>query len=67
MSVIEFEKWKARKEEEALYRKVVDLTEFSGEISISAIQREFKVVYSCAEAIMRRMEEEGFIDPSKDS
>jgi DNA segregation ATPase FtsK/SpoIIIE-like protein len=61
LAIIDFEKWKAEKEENELYGKVIVFANSLGEISISAIQREFHLGYNHASAIMKRMEEEGLV------
>ncbi len=48
-----------------LYRRVIEYAETMGEISISAIQRRFKVGYNKAANIMERLQEEGYVGPPK--
>ncbi len=48
-----------------IYYKVVDFAESVGEISISSIQRRFKIGYNRAARIMELMEEDGLVGPQK--
>ncbi|NOZ26180.1 MAG: DNA translocase FtsK [Nitrospirae bacterium] len=48
-----------------LYQKVIEHAETMGEISISSIQRRFKIGYNRAARIMELLEEEGFVGPPK--
>jgi S-DNA-T family DNA segregation ATPase FtsK/SpoIIIE len=59
-----------RTEEEAaegdeLYQQVIDHAETMGEVSISSIQRRFKIGYNRAARIMEVLEEEGFVGPPR--
>lgn len=59
-----------RTEEEAaegdeLYQQVIDHAETMGEVSISSIQRRFKIGYNRAARIMELLEEEGFVGPPR--
>lgn len=48
--------------ETELYEKVLKYAESQRNISISAIQREFSVGYNRAAGIMKRIEEDGYVD-----
>lgn len=52
-------------ERDEMYQKVVDFAESAGEVSISSIQRRFKVGYNKAARIMEIMEEDGLVGPHK--
>ncbi len=52
-------------EGDELYRKVIEHAETMGEISISSIQRRFKIGYNRAARIMELLEEEGFVGPPR--
>ncbi|GBE37038.1 DNA translocase SpoIIIE [bacterium BMS3Bbin07] len=52
-------------EGDELYQQVIDHAENMGEISISSIQRRFKIGYNRAARIMELLEEEGFVGPPK--
>jgi S-DNA-T family DNA segregation ATPase FtsK/SpoIIIE len=47
------------------YREVVDFARAAGEVSISSIQRRFKVGYNRAASIMEMMGEDGLVGPPK--
>ncbi len=48
-----------------IYQKALDFAEYTGEVSISSIQRRFKIGYNRAARIMELMEEDGFVGPPK--
>ncbi|MEW6002191.1 MAG: DNA translocase FtsK 4TM domain-containing protein [Nitrospirota bacterium] len=50
-------------ERDELYLKAVEFGEMSGEVSISSIQRRFKIGYNRAAKIMELMEEDGLVGP----
>ncbi len=52
-------------ERDELYQKVIEYAETVGEISISAIQRRFKIGYNRAARIMGLLEEDGLVGPPK--
>lgn len=48
-----------------MYYKVIEFAESVGEVSISSIQRRFKIGYNKAARIMEIMEEDGLVGPQK--
>jgi S-DNA-T family DNA segregation ATPase FtsK/SpoIIIE len=48
-----------------MYQKVLEYAESIGEVSISSIQRRFKIGYNKAARIMELMEEDGLVGPPK--
>lgn len=52
-------------ERDEMYQRVLEFGESVGEVSISSIQRRFKVGYNKAARIMELMEEDGFVGPPK--
>lgn len=48
-----------------LYEKVIELGETTGEISISLIQRRFKIGFNRAARLMELLERDGFVGPPK--
>lgn len=52
-------------ERDDMYNKVVDFAESVGEVSISSLQRRFKIGYNRAARIMDLMEEDGLVGPPK--
>ncbi|HYA26362.1 MAG TPA: DNA translocase FtsK [Thermodesulfovibrionales bacterium] len=52
-------------ERDDMYMKVVEFGESVGEVSISSIQRRFKVGYNRAARIMELLEEDGLVGPPK--
>jgi len=52
-------------ERDEIYRKVVEFGESIGEVSISSIQRRFKMGYNRAARIMELLEEDGLVGPPK--
>jgi S-DNA-T family DNA segregation ATPase FtsK/SpoIIIE len=54
-----------RAERDEHYREVVEFARTAGEVSISSIQRRFKVGYNRAATIMEMMVEDGFVGPPK--
>ncbi len=52
-------------ERDDIYRKVIDFAASSGEVSISGIQRRFKIGYNKAARIMELLEEDGLVGPPK--
>jgi len=59
------EKILATDERDELYWKVVEFAESIGEVSISSIQRRFKIGYNKAARIMELMEEDGLVGPPR--
>ncbi len=52
-------------ERDEMYQKVVDFAEQAGEVSISSIQRRFKIGYNRAAVVMEQLEQDGFVGPPK--
>jgi S-DNA-T family DNA segregation ATPase FtsK/SpoIIIE len=52
-------------ERDAMYEKVIEFAESVGEVSISSIQRRFKIGYNRAARIMELLEEDGLVGPPK--
>ncbi len=52
-------------ERDELYQKVLDFAEAVGEVSISSIQRRFKIGYNRAASVMELLEEDGLVGPPK--
>jgi len=52
-------------ERDEMYLKAIEFGELSGEVSISSIQRRFKIGYNRAARIMELMEEDGYVGPPK--
>lgn len=52
-------------ERDEMYQRVVDFAESAGEVSISSIQRHFKIGYNKAATIMELLEEDGRVGPPK--
>ncbi|MEW6116513.1 MAG: DNA translocase FtsK [Nitrospirota bacterium] len=52
-------------ERDDLYHRVLEFAETVGEVSISSIQRRFKIGYNRAANIMELMEEDGLVGPPK--
>ncbi len=52
-------------ERDEMYQQVVDFAESAGEVSISSIQRRFKIGYNKAATMMELLEEDGFVGPPK--
>ncbi len=48
-----------------MYYKAIEFGESAGEVSISSIQRRFKIGYNKAARIMETMEEDGLVGPPK--
>lgn len=48
-----------------IYQKVIEFGEYAGEVSISSIQRRFKIGYNKAANIMELLEEDGLVGPPK--
>ncbi len=48
-----------------MYQKVLEFGEGAGEVSISSIQRRFKIGYNRAARIMELLEEDGLVGPPK--
>ncbi len=51
--------------EDELYNKVIELGESLGEISISLIQRRFKIGFNRAARLMEMLENDGYVGPQK--
>ena len=64
-TVKETEDAPATEERDEAYRKAVEFAESIGEVSISSIQRRFKIGYNRAARIMELMEEDGLVGPQK--
>jgi len=52
-------------ERDEMYQRVIEFAESVGEISISSIQRRFKIGYNKAARIMELLEEDGLVGPPK--
>jgi len=52
-------------ERDEMYLKAIEFGEMTGEVSISSIQRRFKIGYNRAARIMELMEEDGLVGPPK--
>ncbi len=52
-------------ERDEMYQRVIDFGESSGEVSISSIQRRFKIGYNKAARIMELLEEDNLVGPPK--
>jgi S-DNA-T family DNA segregation ATPase FtsK/SpoIIIE len=52
-------------EKDEMFDKAVDFADAAGEVSISSLQRRFKIGYNRAARIMEIMEEEGMVGPAK--
>ena len=52
-------------ERDEMYEKAIDFAESVGEISISSLQRRFKIGYNRAARIVEMMESDGLVGPSK--
>ena len=52
-------------ERDEMYQRVIDFAESAGEVSISSIQRRFKIGYNKAATMMELLEEDGFVGPPK--
>jgi S-DNA-T family DNA segregation ATPase FtsK/SpoIIIE len=52
-------------EKDDMFDKAVEFADSAGEVSISSIQRRFKIGYNRAARIMEIMEEEGMVGPPK--
>ena len=48
-----------------MYQRVLEFADSVGEVSISSIQRRFKIGYNRAARIMELMESDGLVGPSK--
>jgi len=55
----------ASAERDEMYLKVLEFGEYTGEVSISSIQRRFKIGYNRAARIMELLEEDGHVGPPK--
>jgi len=52
-------------ERDEMYLKAIEFGEMTGEVSISSIQRRFKIGYNRAARIMELMEEDGLVGPPR--
>jgi S-DNA-T family DNA segregation ATPase FtsK/SpoIIIE len=52
-------------ERDEMYLKAIEFGELTGEVSISSIQRRFKIGYNRAARIMELMEEDGLVGPPR--
>ncbi len=52
-------------ERDEMYQRVLEFAESVGEVSISSIQRRFKIGYNRAARVMDLMEEDGLVGPPK--
>ena len=52
-------------ERDEMYQRVIDFAESVGEVSISSIQRRFKIGYNRAARIMELLEDDGLVGPPK--
>ena len=55
----------ASDERDEMYQKVLEFGEYTGEVSISSIQRRFKIGYNRAARVMELLEEDGYVGPPK--
>jgi len=55
----------ASDERDEMYQKVLEFGEYTGEVSISSIQRRFKIGYNRAARVMELLEEDGHVGPPK--
>ncbi len=55
----------ADNERDEIYQKVIEFASSLGEVSISGIQRRFKIGYNRAARIMELLEEDGLVGPPK--
>lgn len=55
----------ASDERDEVYDRVLEFAEQAGEVSISSIQRRFKIGYNRAALIMEALEEQGLVGPPK--
>ncbi|HMK44273.1 MAG TPA: DNA translocase FtsK [Dissulfurispiraceae bacterium] len=55
----------ADQERDELYQRVLDFAESAGEVSISSIQRRFKIGYNRAALLMEQLETDGMVGPPK--
>lgn len=61
----EAEKEESSDERDEMYLKVLEFGEYAGEVSISSIQRRFKIGYNRAARVMELLEEDGHVGPPK--
>jgi S-DNA-T family DNA segregation ATPase FtsK/SpoIIIE len=52
-------------ERDEMYQRAIDFAESVGEVSISSIQRRFKIGYNRAARMMELLEEDGLVGPPK--
>lgn len=52
-------------ERDEMYQRVIEFAETAGEVSISSIQRRFKIGYNRAARMMELLEEDGLVGPPK--
>jgi len=52
-------------ERDEMYQRVIEFAESIGEVSISSIQRRFKIGYNRAARMMELLEEDGLVGPPK--
>jgi S-DNA-T family DNA segregation ATPase FtsK/SpoIIIE len=52
-------------ERDEMYQRVIDFADSAGEVSISSIQRRFKIGYNKAASIMELLEKDGLVGPPK--
>ena len=52
-------------ERDEMYLKAIEFGEMTGEVSISSIQRRFKIGYNRAARVMELMEEDGLVGPPR--
>lgn len=52
-------------ERDEMYQKIIEFADSIGEVSISSIQRRFKIGYNRAARIMELMEEDGHVGPPR--
>ncbi len=65
IQIEEFTDEESSDEKDEIYYKAVDFAESVGEISISSLQRRFKIGYNRAARIMEIMGENGLVGPPK--
>jgi S-DNA-T family DNA segregation ATPase FtsK/SpoIIIE len=64
-NVYEIEADERSGERDEMYLKAIEFGELTGEVSISSIQRRFKIGYNRAARIMELMEEDGLVGPPR--
>lgn len=65
IQTVEEQKETVSNERDEMYQRALEFAEAVGEVSISSIQRRFKIGYNRAASVMELMEEDGFVGPVK--